>query len=417
MLKTYLTIFGLAVILFSSGCASIRSMAGLKPATTAPVADLDAPASPRDVTVELDRKQSSSGKISARGGSVSLKTSDGSTFKLEVPANAVASDTTVTMTAVKTLDGAPLDNNSPTAVQLEPSGLFFKEMATLTIVPSKEVPIKQQIAFGYEGEGTDYRLALVDPKSKDIKIKLMRFSGAGVGSGSDAAWAANLMIQARTAEDRIGNKLAEYVQETRRQIFTEGDDSIDNGEFAKRVQSYLDQLDDQVVRKEEAAAELDCKHATKAVEDLISVERQRQILGLPGSADFESRVAKIKKNGEKCRRSYRVDGVSGYGSPTLKGEICSLDKPFVIMNTYAVTGTWPLNFTPSSENGGQMEGHFADQGCTIVGGGPYTIKLNEDGSGTISWTYHTTSTCPVGSMSRTVTAELPLIPAPDISCP
>jgi len=50
--------------------------------------------------------------------------------------------------------------------------------------------------FAYEGSGQDYHLAVVDPKSKDIKIKLMNFSGAGVGSGSDATWAANLRVQA-----------------------------------------------------------------------------------------------------------------------------------------------------------------------------------------------------------------------------
>src|SRR5690606_24553967 len=111
--------------------------------------------------------------------------------------------------AVKSLDGAPLDNNVPTAVQLEPSGLSFKEMATLTIVPGNEIPIKEQIIFGYDGTGEDYHLAVIDPKSKDIKIKLMHFSGAGVGRGGDAAWAANLMVQASSSRTRITQKLGE----------------------------------------------------------------------------------------------------------------------------------------------------------------------------------------------------------------
>ena len=156
------------------------------------------------------------------GGSVSLIGKDGSKFTLDVPAEALQADTTITMTAVKSLDGAPLDNNTPTAVQLEPSGLFFKEMATLTIVPAREIPIKQQVIFGYEGDGKDYHLALVDPKSKEIKVKLMRFSGAGVGSGGDEAWAANLMVQASTTETRISQKLGEFLQVQRQKNLRRG---------------------------------------------------------------------------------------------------------------------------------------------------------------------------------------------------
>jgi len=154
-----------------------------------PAIDFSTPGKPLNVTVQLDKKQTASNLVPRTGGSVSLAVADGSTFILEVPAGALDADTTITMTAVKSIAGAPLDSNTPTAVQLEPSGLFFKEMATLTIAPARDIPLKQQVIFSYEGDGNDYHLALVDPKSKDIKIKLMRFSGAGIGSASDSAWA------------------------------------------------------------------------------------------------------------------------------------------------------------------------------------------------------------------------------------
>lgn len=414
MSKTNLLIVGLILMITALGCNSAKSlMQGKASSNTAPTVDLDSPAKPVDVTVSLDKKQAATGKITRSGGSVSLNGSDGSKFTLDVPANAVDADTTITMTAVKSLDGAPLDNNSPTAVQLEPSGLFFNEIATLTIVPAKEIPIKQQLVFGYEGDGKDYHLAQVDPKSKEIKIKLMRFSGAGVGTASDAAWAQNLMIQAREAGDRIGNRLAQYTQEIRTRIFTEGEDSIDWDEVNQRFKSYLDQLEDQVVRKEEAAAELDCKHAVRAIEDLIQIERQRQLLGIPSTSNFEARFAKLKDIGQKCSKSYRVNGSSGGAS--FKGEICGLTKPFVI-TMVTQWATWPLNFTPASESGGQMEGHITSQGITVTGSGPYTITLGPDGSGTISWTYNSTSTSGPGSMSKSVQATLPLVPATDVSC-
>ena len=183
--------------------------------SSGPAIDFVAAGTPLNVTVQLDKKQTASKMIPRAGGTVSLNASDGSQFTLDVPADALEADTMITMTAVKSIDGAPLANNTPTAVQLEPSGLVFKELATLTIVPAKEIPIKKQIIFGYEGEGRDYHLAVIDPKSKEIQIKLMQFSGAGVGSGSDSEWAATLQLQADSAYSRLAQKLGELLQPAR----------------------------------------------------------------------------------------------------------------------------------------------------------------------------------------------------------
>src|SRR5215207_6112111 len=197
MSKINLIIVGLIFLAISLSC---KSFMPAKEAETAKAKSIDfATGKSLDVKVQLDNKKTATGKITPAGGSLSLASADGSTFRLEIPPNALEKETEITMTAVKTIDGAPLDKNTPTAVQLEPSGLFFNEVVTLTIVPAKEIPVKEQIIFGYEGDGKDYHLALVDPKSKDIKIKLMEFSGAGVGSGGDAAWAVNLQILAENA--------------------------------------------------------------------------------------------------------------------------------------------------------------------------------------------------------------------------
>ena len=197
MSKLNLAIAGVLLITVSLSCKWLPTRT-----TKRPTIDFTSPGKRLDVTVQLDKKQTVPGKVSQGGGSVSLTAADGSKFTLDVPANAVEADTTITMTAVKSLDGAPLANNTPTAVQLEPSGLFFKEMATLTIVPAKEIPTKEQIIFAYEGDGQDYHLAVIDPRSKEIKIKLMHFSGAGVSRGS-ASWAANLQLEADSANARL----------------------------------------------------------------------------------------------------------------------------------------------------------------------------------------------------------------------
>ena len=111
-----------------SGCDVIVQVVKSKTSRgKGPAIDFVTPGKPLDVKVLLDKKQSASGMISRSGGSVSLTTAAGSKFTLEVPANAVAVDTAITMTAVKTLDGAPLDSNTPTAVQLSLPVCFSKK--------------------------------------------------------------------------------------------------------------------------------------------------------------------------------------------------------------------------------------------------------------------------------------------------
>ena len=377
-----------------------------------PAIDFVTPGKPLDVKVLLDKKQIASGMISRSGGSVSLTTAGGSKFTLDVPANAVDVDTTITMTAVKTLDGAPLDSNTPTAVQLEPSGLFFKEMATLTIAPARDIPIKQQVIFSYEGDGQDYHLAVLDPKSKDIKVKLMRFSGAGVGSAADAAWAANLMVQASEAQARIAQKIGELLQVERREQLLEGSEG--NPEVADKLKSALDQYEDQALQKEMVAAELDCKHASHALEGLLSLERTRQLLGFPSTSGFNEKFQKLLKIAESCPAGYRVSGTSG--PVTFSGQICSLDKPFVINGKFS-NGSETQSFTPSSSSSGTVKEQGNSGGCTQTGNGTYEVTLTEQGSGTLEFTETVTASCPPYSRTKTYTFSVTLKPESGLSCP
>ena len=379
-----------------------------------PAVDFTSPGKRLDVKVQLDQKQTATGKVSQGGGRVALTSADGSKFTLEVPANAVESDTTITMTAVKSLDGAPLANNTPTAVQLEPSGLFFKEMATLTIVPAKEIPTKKQIIFGYEGEGRDYHLAVIDPKSKEIQIKLMQFSGAGVGSGSDSEWAATLKLQADSANARLAQKLGELLQPSRF-----GGDSSDANKVDEKALSLLNQFEEQVVLKEIAAAEQDCKLAQKALQDLLYLGRLCRLLSEPLPDDFEAKVRRLREIIDKCgggnsNRHYRVSGQSN--NVSFSGEICGLDVPFVLDATFP-GGSAKTSFTPSSANAGSTSVSGGGGGCNHSGGGTYHVTVKDDGSATITWTTTDTIACPGFSNSRTATFTLPLQPAPDLSCP
>ena len=410
MSKSTLFIVGLTFLAISLSC---KSFVPSKMSETAarPAVDFTAPGKPLNVKVQLDKKQSATGKVTKDGGSVSLISADGSRFTLDIPANALDAETEIVMTAVKTLDGSPLGSNTPTAVQLEPSGLFFNELVTLTIVPAKKIPIKEQIIFGYEGDGMDYHLALVDPESKDIKIKLNEFSGAGVGSGAESAWASHLQIQAEGSRTRLGQKLAEAAQAERQRRLL-GDDS-GSEDFAMQMKAVLDQYEDQVLLKERAAAELDCQFARKAIQDMITLERQRRLLGLEVPGDTWEKVEKLKEIAKKCKKAYRISGESNNVSFT--GQACGLDKPFFLNATFP-GGTAKFTFTPNSAVGGSTATTAGGSGCSLTGGGEYSLILNNDGSGTLTWTTTDTVVCQGFSNTRTNTFNLPLQPMPEATC-
>ena len=163
--------------------------------------DFSSPGDPLNVQVTLAEDEKTSATITPEGGELSLTTKDGSVYTLEVPPKALEYDVPITMTAVSSLQGAPLDGDEVFVVQLEPSGLLFNEILTLTITPSKEVPIDQQIIFGYEGNGQDYHLAPVDPTSKEIKIKLMGFSGFGMGNGETISPGQKIFLSRRITQE------------------------------------------------------------------------------------------------------------------------------------------------------------------------------------------------------------------------
>lgn len=66
--------------------------------SNAPAVDFGKPAEPLNVTVQLDKTHTASGKVLPTGGGLSLTAADGSVFTLEVPAKALAADTMITMT-------------------------------------------------------------------------------------------------------------------------------------------------------------------------------------------------------------------------------------------------------------------------------------------------------------------------------
>jgi hypothetical protein len=167
---------------------------------------------PLTVAAQLDPKKTASATIGPEGGSISLKDSKGVSYKLDIPAGALTDQTDISLTAVKSVAGWPLDGPMLAAVKLEPDGLQLDSLATLSItfpaaLPQNDLPT---VGFGFSGSGQEFHLQplsdrkagtgfvpdasggghLSSPARQDaatIVEETLFMYGVGVGAGSPAS--------------------------------------------------------------------------------------------------------------------------------------------------------------------------------------------------------------------------------------
>jgi hypothetical protein len=134
----------------------------------------------------LDSKSVAKAAIPTAGGALSLTDAKGNKFTLTIPAHALLTTTTVTMTAVTSINGLPAGGSFNAGVQIEPNGLALLQPALLTIAPASPPAGGAVIPLGWHGTGQGVYLNIVQPQSNILTLALSHFSGAGVGTGSDA---------------------------------------------------------------------------------------------------------------------------------------------------------------------------------------------------------------------------------------
>jgi len=232
------------------------------------------PSDPISIKPTLENDTQAEGVFSTSGGTLTATGSDGTIYRLDIPANALVTDTLIRMTPVRQLEGMPFGSDQ-FAVQFEPEGLQLYANATLTIIPSQEIPVDQQIFFGYQGLGEN--LVLLPPviDSSEIKIVIMHFSGAGVSKGLLADIEPVRARIGGDAERRIQSAVAEYLQrERQRQLLGQGEgEPLDLSGFFK-------EYEDQVVKPRVAAAGESCAAGRLALQTKLGFERQKQLLGM-----------------------------------------------------------------------------------------------------------------------------------------
>ncbi len=146
--------------------------------------------------------------VPTSGGTISTVGSDGSTFTLEIPPDALLSAEMVTLTPVSSIQGIPLSGGLAAGVHVEPEGLALYETATLTIVPAAPVARDQAITFSYQGEGAEFFLAPALPLGSQIKLPVLHFTGYGIGRGTQADIDTLARQRPTLVEDQLSQTIA-----------------------------------------------------------------------------------------------------------------------------------------------------------------------------------------------------------------
>lgn len=104
-------------------------------------------------TVTVDPSRAGAGSVGPAGGSVTATGADGTVFTLDVPPGALAQPTTITLTPVTSLTGAPGGLQHVRAVRATPEGLHFAIPAQLRVTPPTAVPARGWLGIGMTSAG------------------------------------------------------------------------------------------------------------------------------------------------------------------------------------------------------------------------------------------------------------------------
>jgi hypothetical protein len=136
---------------------------------------------PMNVVPHLDLSRRVSAVFPLVTNSLSLTNAAGVIFTLEIPTNALAEATEISMTPIATLEGLPNGAQVLGAVQLDPDGLLLFQPATLTIQFPDDLPADVD-CFAYRGWGRDmHRVLGGKTTGRTVRLPVFSFSGHGVG--------------------------------------------------------------------------------------------------------------------------------------------------------------------------------------------------------------------------------------------
>jgi hypothetical protein len=165
------------------------------------------------------------------GGGTLTATLGSLTYTLTVPADALLSPETITMTPIIAITGAPLEETPVGGVVFAPDGLLLAAPALLTITggPSTD----GTIGFGFDGAGEEFLLVPFVPGT-GVVLPVPHFSGVAYGAASPAIVARIVSGSDAKGIDAITQAAAPLMKEL--QTAYKADDQ-------ERVQTILGELE------------------------------------------------------------------------------------------------------------------------------------------------------------------------------
>lgn len=316
-------IFLLSLILSACQPAAVEQPAQTKTATGATVPAVSSgnsakyqyifhpPSDPASAAVKLDETKAVEAVVPLEGGVLRATGADGTQYALDIPKDALLNETKIRLIPAA-VTGLPFGGEQTFAAQLEPEGLFFNTFATLTITPPQEIPLKEQLFFGYQGAGKDVIFAPPAVDSKEIKIRILHFSGYGVTKGLLADPESVRERLGGSAERRLQSRMAEILgAERQRQLL--GGAENEPGAWQTEFVGLSEQYQKEVIEPRVAAAGESCAAGRLAIQTVLGFERQLQLLGSAESglnqfSDLMDTVARvcIKEEYEMCAQDHII---------------------------------------------------------------------------------------------------------------
>ena len=269
---------------------------------------------PLTVGLKTDTNLSVSTLVSLDGGSAVLYGRDGTRFTLSLPSNSVPDASIITMTRVTNITGLPFERGTLGAVRLEPANLAFWGAASLEIMFPSNINRREVSSFFAGTDGSAFQLTPDRVGTNRIVISVARSglfgsslvttqelaNAARIETGRSGALASNRKalnrmsatahcfpekeIAANRARNEIDQARATKEKEVaallgaerQRQMANESDDA---GAVLSQAAAIMCAFYTAQIEPRWAAAVDNCALGEVLIQNTLSVERQRQLLG------------------------------------------------------------------------------------------------------------------------------------------
>ena len=250
----------------------------------------DAEGKPLAVEVVPDLDRSVTKTIPLEGGVLEATGVDGTTYTLAFNANSLLAETTVTMTPLQAVDGAPVTNASAFyGVHLEPDGARFFAPATLTIEPAGGQANVEAVTFAYQGDGEQFHAYPLSTDPNALRLSIAHFSGYVVYVGTA------LEVTAQPDEYMPSDWESQLEHEAHELFKAERDAQLrgEDGDpaFDDKLSALIQQRYDQFIAPLLPVVASDCSAAKQHASKLIAWARMSQLVG--SGNEYSSEIAAI----------------------------------------------------------------------------------------------------------------------------